>query len=90
MQVSTPSSSSTISMRATSRCTAVCTKANTHLVRAPPVLALHHPFTCVTHLLGTAILSSDDPCILQVQIWLAKEQHMFCAHTVTKLQDMLV
>ena len=28
-------------MRATSRCTPVCTKAKTHLVRAPPVLALH-------------------------------------------------
>ncbi len=48
MQVSTPSSSSTMSMRASSRCTAVCTKANTHLVTAPPVLALKKPGHCLS------------------------------------------
>ena len=46
MQVSTPNSNSTMSMSATSRCVAVCTKANTTLVKAPPVLALQMDIPC--------------------------------------------
>ena len=46
MQVSTPSSSNTMSMSATRRCVAVCTNANTTLVSAPPVLALQIDIPC--------------------------------------------